>query len=88
MIFSGFVYIGAYILQLIISVLPTSSGFPPEVASAFTTMGGYVQMLDTLLPIQTLATVLAIIISVDVAIFGFKTFKWLLAHIPFVGGRG
>ena len=88
MIFTGFVYIGSYILQLIVSILPTSTGFPPDVASAFATMGGYVQMLDTLLPISTLATVLGIIVSVDVAIFGFKTFKWLISHIPAVGGRG
>jgi len=88
MIFSGFVYLGAFILQAIVAVLPTSSGFPPEVASAFTTMAGYVQILNTLLPISTLATVLGLLIAVDVAIFGFKSFKWVISHIPFVGGRG
>lgn len=88
MIFSGFVYLGAFVLDMITSILPSSSGFPPDVQAAFTQMGGYVQMLNTLLPIGTLATVLAIVISVDVAIFGFKTFKWVISHIPAVGGNG
>lgn len=88
MIFTGFVYIGAYILSAIIAILPTSTGFPSEVTDAFTTMAGYVQILDTILPISTLATVLGILIAVDLAIFGFKTLKWLVSHIPFVGGRG
>lgn len=88
MITTGFVYLGATILSLIVAILPTSTGFPAELSSAFVTMGGYVQILDTILPVSTLATVLGILISVDLAIFGFKTFKWLISHLPFVGGRG
>jgi len=88
MIFTGFVYLGAYILSFITAILPTSTGFPSEIQTAFNTMAGYVQILDTLLPLATLATVLGVLVSVDVAIFGFKTFKWLISHIPFVGGRG
>lgn len=88
MIFSGFVYIAAYVLQAITSILPSSDGFPAEVSSAFTTFGGYVQILDTVLPLATLATVLAILFALDLAVFGFKTFKWLISHLPFVGGRG
>jgi len=88
MIFTGFVYLAAYILAAILAVLPYSAGFPTDVQSAFTTMAGYVQILNTLLPISTLATVLAILVSADLAVFAFKTFKWLISHIPFVGGRG
>jgi len=88
MIFTGFVYLGAYIVQFFASVLPQSVGFSDSVVSAFATMAGYVQILDTLLPLSTLAIVLSVIISVDIAIFGFKTVKWLVSHLPFVGGRG
>jgi len=88
MIFSGFVYLSAYLLQFIVGVLPTSAGFPAEMTSAFNLMAGYVQILNTLLPISTLATVLLLLVSVDLAIFGFKTFKWLISHLPLVGGRG
>jgi len=88
MIFTGFVYVVAYLLGSIIAFLPTSTGFPASVASSFTTFAGYVQILNTLLPISTLATVLGIIISVDIAIFTFKTLKWLVSHLPIIGGRG
>jgi len=88
MIFTSFVYLAAYVLGFIVDILPSSTGFPSDVQTAFNTMGGYVQLLDTLLPIGTLAIVLGILVSVDVAIFGFKTFKWLVSYIPFVGGKG
>jgi len=88
MIFTGFVYLGAYIIQFFASVLPQSAGFSDSVVSAFSTMSGYVQILNTLLPLSTLALVLSVVITVDIAIFGFKTLKWLVSHLPFVGGRG
>jgi len=88
MIFSGFVYLASYILSLLLLILPTSTGFPTDVQSAFNTFAGYVQILNTLLPISTLATVLAVLVATDLAVFGFKTFKWLISHIPLVGGRG
>ena len=87
MIFSGFVYVATFILTMITAVLPTGTGFPPEVQSAFTQMGGYVGMLNTLLPLSTLATVVAIVFATDLIIFGFKTFRWLISHVPFVGGH-
>jgi hypothetical protein len=88
MIFSGFVYVASFVLNMVTSILPSGTGFSPEVQNAFLTMGGYVGILNTLLPISTLAVVLGIIIATDVAIFGFKTFKWLVSHVPFVGGKG
>jgi len=88
MIFTAFVYLGAYILGVIILALPTGTGFPADVQSAFTTLAGYVQILNTLLPIGTLASVLAVLVATDLAIFGFKSLKWLVSYIPFIGGRG
>jgi len=87
MIFSGLVYLSAYILQAITALLPSSDGFSPEVANAFTTMGGYVQILNTVLSITTLATGLTITFSVDNSIFGFKTIKWLISYVPLIGGK-
>jgi hypothetical protein len=87
MIFTAFVYLASFILGLIVGILPTSTGFPSEVQSAFDTMAGYVQILNTLLPIGTLATVLTLLVATDIIIFGFKTLKWLFSYIPFIGGR-
>jgi len=88
MIFTAFVYLASYILAILVLALPTSDGFPSEVTAAFATMGGYIQILDTLLPISTLAAVLLVLTGVELAIFGFKTIKWLISYIPLVGGRG
>jgi len=88
MIFSAFVYLSAYVLSAIVAILPSGTGFPADVQSAFNTMAGYVQILNTLLPLSTLAAVLVILVAADLAVFAFKTLKWLISHIPFVGGRG
>jgi len=88
MIFTAFVSFASFILSIIVGILPAGSGFPPQIAAAFSTFGGYVQTLSTIFPVGTLFTVLVILFSVDIAIFGFKTFKWLISFVPFVGGRG
>jgi len=88
MIFSAFVYLAAYVLATLVAVLPEGEGFPDEVTAAFSTMAGYVQILDTLLPLSTLAAVLTILVAADLAVFAFKSLKWLISHIPLVGGRG
>jgi len=88
MIFTGFIYVVVFLLGIIIDLLPTSTGFPADVTTAFATFAGYVQILDVMLPIATLGTVLGILISVDIAIFSFKTLKWLISHLPVIGGRG
>lgn len=88
MIFDAFLNAFSYIFQLFISILPEGSGFPQEVFDSTEYLGSMVGMLNPLIPIDTLAIILSLIIGVELVIFGFKTFKWLISHIPFIGGRG
>lgn len=88
MIFNAFIALGGYIIEAIAFILPQSPGFPADVSSAITTVGQYSRVLDLVLPASTLATIIALILSVEVAIFTFKSVKWLISHIPLVGGRG
>jgi len=88
MITTFFLTIATGVLNLIISIFPTSEGLPVEVTNAVTQFGGYVGILGAILPIGTLATVLGLIIAVELGIFGFKGFKWIFSHVPFVGGKG
>jgi len=88
MISSAFIYLAYYVLALVVGFFPTSTGFSTDVTTAFSTFGGYVKILNTLLPISTMASVLVILMSVELIVFGFKSFKWIISHIPFVGGRG
>jgi len=72
----------------IIAMFPASQGFPEEVHTAASTIGGYFGMFDSLIPIATLLTCITLIFSVEIGIFGFRTVKWVISHLPLIGGRG
>lgn len=88
MITSFFVSFAAYVLQSIVLLFPASEGLPSDVSAALTQFGGYVGILSPILPISTMATVFALVITFELSVFGFKGIKWLISHVPFVGGRG
>jgi len=77
-----------YFLAFIIGLFPTGKGFSTEVHNAFITLGGYMHTLDAMIPFETLFICLGLVFTVEIALFGFKTVKWLISHIPFIGGRG
>jgi len=76
------------VVSWIIGLLPTSTGFPADVFTAFSTIGGYTQILDPIIPWSTIATTVGLAFATEIDIFGSKTFKWLLSHIPCIGGNG
>jgi len=88
MIASAFLSIFNYFFELIVSIFPQGSGFPQQVHTASQQLGAYVNIFDPIFPIDTLYQVIVLLIAIELSIFGFKSFKWLLSHIPFVGGRG
>jgi len=88
MIITAFIEILNYILTTLVSVLPSGSGFPEEVHSSATLLGGYARTLDPLLPFDTLFTIITLVVIVEIALLTFRTFKWLLSHVPFIGGNG
>jgi len=88
MIFDVFITLASYIVTFIANLLPDGEGFPVAVHTATQTLGGYVGMLNPIFPVDTLRTVLLLLFSIELAIFGFKTAKWLFSHVPFIGGRG
>lgn len=80
--------IGVYnFIAFIIGFFPTSAGFPTEVHSAFSTLGGYVGLMDVFCPVSILLFCLTTIFGVEIAIFGFKTVKWFISHIPWIKGH-
>jgi len=88
MIITAFLNILDGFLNLLVFVFPAGSGFPQAVHDAASQVGGYVGILDPIFPIDTLYTILGLVIIIEVAILGFKSLKWLLSFIPFIGGRG
>jgi len=87
MIGDFFLSIVYWFLSTIIGFIPASTGFPDVVYTSASTIGGYVGLLDPILPMGTLAAVITLIVSVEVGVFAFKTLRWVLGHIPFIGGN-
>jgi len=84
-----FIFTIAYsIISWFISWFPLSSGFPSSVYTAVSSLGGYTGILQPLVPFSTLAQCVALIITVELLILSFKSLKWIISHIPFLGGRG
>lgn len=77
-----------YFLNLLIGLFPASSGFPAEVVDSASYIGGFVTMFSPILPLATLLICLTIIVQIELAIFGFRSIKWIISHIPAFGGRG
>lgn len=87
MITTAIINLAYTIIAGIINRLPTSSGFPTEVIDAAEYIGGQAAMLNMLIPLNTMATVIALVYSVEIAVFGFKTVRWIFGYTPFVGGK-
>jgi len=88
MIVNKIIFIAYTVLSWIIGLFPDSVGFPEEAHTAMTSLGGYLGIWSPILPIDTLLTVVTLTLSVEIGIFGFKTLKWIISHLPWVGGRG
>jgi len=76
------------LLNWMLIMFPFSTGFPSEAHTAMQGLGGYLGIFSPILPIATLVTAITLVLSVEVSILGFKTFKWLISHIPQIGGKG
>jgi len=88
MITNALINAGFSLISGFISLLPTSTGFDPSVLAAAHTIGGYFGMFAPIAPIGTLGIAIAVCFTVEIAIFGWKTFKSLISHVPQVGGAG
>lgn len=88
MIVDLFIDTAFYVLGWISGLFPTSTGFNTDVQTAFSTLGGYFGMFSGVLPMDILAITVGLVFSVEIAIFGFKTLKWIASHIPWIGGKG
>jgi len=74
-------------LSTLISALPAGSGFPSGVHTATSALAGYLHILDPLVPISTLLTCVGLVVGAELALFTFRTLKWLISHIPYFGGH-
>jgi len=86
---TGAIFSLAYaVISSILSILPASVGFPDSVLSSASYIGGFVGMFSPIMPMATLLTTLTLVFTTEIAIFGYKTLKSLVSHLPQIGGRG
>lgn len=88
MIFNALLFIASKIVTWILSLFPISTGYPSSVFDIAQTVGSYLYTFDFVLPISTLYTCFFLFLSVQLSIYAFKSAKWIISHIPWIGGRG
>lgn len=71
-----------------IALFPVGTGFSDTVHSSFQTLGGYFQILDPLIPISTITASVLFIFAMEISLYAFRMFKWLMSFVPFFGGKG
>lgn len=87
MITDALINLAYSVVSGIINLFPAGGTFPAEVHTASTAIGQYFTLLSPIIPISTVATVISLIFTIEIAIFSFKTLRWLMTYIPFVGGK-
>jgi len=88
MITGYFLNLPYYFISFLIGLLPASQGFPPEILAAAQTIGGQIGMFEPVFPTGDLAAGLAIVSASQIGVWSWKTFKWVVSHIPWFGGKG
>lgn len=88
MITQYFLDLPYYALSGIINFFPLSQGFPPQALQAANAIGSKIGIFGPVMPLDTLSLCLGILFSAQLGIWGFKTIKWIMSHVPFIGGRG
>ncbi len=88
MILTGLLNITFYLLNFLLSLFPIGGNWPDEVHTGAIALGEYLNIISPIVPINTLATVIALVFTVEIAFFGWRTLKWIFSFIPVIGGKG
>jgi len=87
MITDALISIALFVADLIIGILPSGGTLPASVHSAAASLGGYLAVFDPLVPVGTLISALTLVFSVEIGIFAFRSARWIISHLPFIGGK-
>lgn len=70
-----------YVLTFPLRLLPDVS-LPADATSAITSIGTYLANANNVIPLTTLASVLASVIAIELAIFTYKSIMWGIKRLP------
>lgn len=88
MILTGLLNITYYLLSFLLSLFPIGGNWPQAVHTSAQSLGGYLDIISPIVPISTLATVISLIFTIEIAFFSWRTLKWIFSFIPVIGGKG
>jgi len=77
-----------WLVNGLINMLPASQGIPADAFVALRMIGGDIGMFNGVFPTSTLLLCLTIVFGGAIGIYGFRTLKWVISHLPWIGGRG
>lgn len=80
-IFLNVIYVLVYAITSPLR-LASNVVLPSGVSTSITAIGGYLSAVDNIIPVSILLTILAQVIVVDTAIFGYKIIMWLIKRFP------
>lgn len=55
---------------------------PADLTNALTTSRTYIENLNQVIPISNILTVLGLFITIEIGIFTYKTFAWVIKKLP------
>jgi len=88
MITNALIAFGVAIGNFILSVFPDGSGFPSTFTDAVTTFSGYLAILNPIFPYETLLQIIQLVIAYQLIVLAWRGTRWLVSHLPFIGGNG
>jgi len=65
----------------VLFVFPNYGGLPSQIVSALDTLQGYLQKANTIVPVDTLLTILALVFTFEAAILTFKFVNFILKKV-------
>jgi hypothetical protein len=77
MITDGLISLPIAVLTYLVGLLPDYSGLPSGMETAITTIGSYIAQTGDILPLDTIGTVIGLIIAIELVIMTFNTLAWL-----------
>lgn len=75
------------VVNLIFSVFPDAT-LPQGISTAFVTATSSLWTLNAFIPVPTIVSAVSILMLTELTILQFKFWKWVVSHIPWIGGRG
>lgn len=71
-----------FFINLVLGLIPASTGLPEGVENAVTTGIGYLEAVSWFFPVETLFQVVLLIIAIDAGILLWHFINWIIKKIP------